>query len=190
MHLAGNTRVILRAPGSPRCARGFTLIEASLAVAIVGLGLLSSMALFEACTRQTRNANQTTTALMLVTHVQEAMVGLSFSDPGSATLHWGPELGESRASYNDLDDFDGLTFNPPIDALRAPLPNQSQYTQQVDVMPIDPNMPGQNADVAAPTIGKGTYTGAVRVRVTVLYKPTPTSPSETLMSSSWIKMDQ
>jgi type II secretory pathway pseudopilin PulG len=194
MRLAGNTR-IMRGTGArlhrrAGLRRAFTLIEASLAVAIVGLGVLSSMALFEACTQQTRTATQTTTALMLATHVQEAMAGLSFTDPGSATLHWGPETGESLASYNDVDDFDGQTFNPPIDGLRAQIPNQSQFSQRVDVMPVDPNMPGHNTNVASPTIGKGTYTGGVRVRVTVLYKRTPTSASETLLESSWIKMDQ
>jgi hypothetical protein len=161
-----------------------------MAVAIVGLGVLSTMSLFAACTQQTATATRSTTALMLATHVQEAMVGLSFSDPGTAALHWGPETGESLASYNDVDDFDGRTFNPPIDSQRATIPTQSQWSQQVDVMPIDPNLPGQNNNVAAPTIGKGTYTGAVRVRVTILFKQTPASPTESVLQTSFIKMDQ
>jgi type II secretory pathway pseudopilin PulG len=185
MRLAGNTRTIIRR----RCA-GFTLIEAAMAVAIVGLGVLASMSLFAACTQQTAAATRSTTALMLATHVQEAMVGLSFSDPGTATLHWGPEAGESLATYNDVDDFDGKTFNPPIDSQRAAIPSQSQWSQQVDVMPIDPNLPGQNTDVAHLTIGKGTYTGAVRVRVTILYNATPASPTESVLQTSFVKMDQ
>ena len=186
MALVGNTRITRRR----RARSAFTLIEASLAVAIVGLGVLAAMSLFAACTRQTQTATNSTVALMLATHVQEAMVGLSFSDPGTAALHWGPETGESLASFNDVDDFDALTFNPPIDSLRATIPSQSQWTQRIDVMPVDPNLPGQNANVAAPTIGKGTYTGAVRVRVTVLYRPTPAAPLESMWETSFIRMDQ
>ena len=55
------TVTLSHAPARRR-RRGFTLIEASLATVIVGVGILSMMQLFTACTQQNGNAVNMTTA--------------------------------------------------------------------------------------------------------------------------------
>jgi hypothetical protein len=164
-------------------------MEASLAVVIVAFGFLASMELFAACTAENRRSAQVTTAQMLTTSLHEMTTGLTFKDPFYATTTFGPELGETLATFNDLDDLDGFTSSPPIDATRTPIPELSQYTQIVTVMPIDPNRPGANTDEKTPEIAKATYTGGVRVRVTILYRRVPKDPPSEILKSSWVRLD-
>jgi len=90
-----------------------------------------------------------TTALMLATNIQEMMADLSFSDPVTANGVFGPEPGETLATYNDLDDFDMQTFDPPINASRSAIPELGQYSQLISLMPVYPYMPSANTNEAS-----------------------------------------
>lgn len=169
--------------------RGFTLMESALALVIVAFGFLSTMELFTSCTAENRRSAQVTTAQMLTTSLQEMTTGLAFKDPFYATSSFGFEAGESLPVFNDVDDFDGFTSSPPVDAMRSPISDLSQYTQVVTVMPIDPNRPGANTDVNNPEIPKLTYTGAVRVRVTILYRRGPADPPTEILRTAWVRLD-
>ena len=46
---------------------------------------------------------------------------------------FGPETGEILAGYDDLDDFDGANFSPPINADRSTLNDYTTFSQQVTV---------------------------------------------------------
>jgi type II secretory pathway pseudopilin PulG len=170
-----------------RLRRGFTLIETCLATMIVGLGITALMALTGALTTQNAAAGQTTTAMLLASHVQEAMAGLSFNDPAYATTYFGPEPGESLASFNDVDDFDGQVLNPPIDAARLPIAALGQYSQSISVVPVSANKPSNNTNPSAPDLPKTTYTGVVRVTVKILYKRPGTKTSDEVYRTSWIR---
>jgi hypothetical protein len=54
---------------------------------------------------------------------------------------------------------------------------------------VDTNRLGNNTDPAKPEIGKGTYTGGVRVRVSILYKGRPTEPAVEVMRGAWVRLD-
>jgi hypothetical protein len=164
-------------------------MEASLAVVIVAFGFLATMELFASCTAENRRSAQVTTAQMLTTSIQEMTTGLAFKDPFYATTSFGIELGETPATFNDCDDFDGFTSSPPVDATRTPIPELSQYTQVVTVMPVDPNRPGANADEKNPEIPKLTYTGALRMRVTILFRRTPKDPPSEILRTAWVRLD-
>ena len=182
------TNLVKRRGRVPR-RRGFTLIEAALTTVIVGLGILSMVELFAACTAQNAAANRMTTAMLLTSHIQECMAGLPFNDPFNPG-HFGPEIGETLATFNDVDDFDGSRFNPPIDSTRKPLPAQSQYTQVISVMPVYTNQLSVNTNETTPTIAKTTYTGAVRVRVKILYQRTPADTATEVYRADWIRLDR
>ena len=161
---------------------------------IVGTGVLASLQLFATCTTENLLASKATTARTLAENIREAMASMAFCDPVSAATVWGPEPGETLSNYDDVDDFDGpapaykgSSFNPPIDATRTAIPMLNAYTQVVTVMPVDPNDPASNSDESAPTLPKGAYTGAVRVRVKVYHKQTPTSPSQLVYTTSWVR---
>ena len=123
---------------------GFTLIESAIVMAIVGIGCVAMLQLLAAGTMANADSTELTTALMLANNVREATQtssAFSFTSPSSPT-HWGLEAGESAsnpAAWDDLDDFDGQAFNPPIDARRQQLPNYANWTQTVTVESVDPN---------------------------------------------------
>ncbi|MGD1278399.1 MAG: hypothetical protein ABR964_14395 [Tepidisphaeraceae bacterium] len=169
---------------------GFTLLETALATIIVAVGIVSMVQLFATCTAQNRNGAHMTTAMLLANNIQEMMANLPFNDPTYSSEYFGPEPGEVWPNYNDVDDFDGLKFNPPIDSFKNPLPQLSQYTQKITVMPIYPTQLNSNTNEASPSIPKTTYTGAVRVRVHVYYQQAPASPQVEVYSSSWIRVDR
>lgn len=150
-----------------------------MTTAIIGIAFVAVMELFAACTRQNRYANHATTAMMLAEHVQEMMIGLPFSDPNPLSAVFGAETGESLETYDDLDDFNGLSFTPPIDAQRQPIPELSQYTQTISVVNANPNQPSITG-----TAGK-----ALRIRVVVTYRSNSSSQVEQVYSLSWLVMN-
>jgi hypothetical protein len=162
-------------------------MEAALATIIVGVGITAMMALVGALTGQNATATKMTTAMLLASHVQECMEGLSFNDPAYASAYFGPEPGEMLASFNDVDDFDGQSLSPPIDAARQPIAALSQYTQVVTVLPVFANKLNTNTNPLSLDLPKTAYTGAVRVMVRVLYKRHPSVPAEEVYRTSWIR---
>lgn len=167
-----------RSTASSRCA--FTLIEAALATIIIGVGIVAMMQLFAACTQNNAYGSQQTTAMLLANNIQEAMASLSFDDPIYGSTTFGPESGETLATYNDLDDFNGASFNPPIDSLRNTISSLAQYTQNVTVTPVDPDQ--LNATKTA-------YSGAVRITVDVFYQENASSPKQQVYEISWTRFD-
>jgi type II secretory pathway pseudopilin PulG len=117
--------------------RGFTLIEAGMAIVIVGVGIVALMQLFAAGTRANSGATDLTIGSSLANNIRELTQSLKFSDAGSPA-HWGLETGETKLSADDLDDLDSQSFSPPIDARRTSLAGFSGWTQSIKVESIDP----------------------------------------------------
>lgn len=125
--------------------------------------------------------------MLLASNIQEAMAGLSFNDPAYSNTYFGPEAGETLASYNDVDDFDSLTISPPIDSARQTIPNLSQYSQVISVLPIYANKLNSNTNPTSLDLPKTAYTGAVRVMVRIMYKRTSGSVAQEVYRASWIR---
>jgi hypothetical protein len=176
--------------GKPGIRGGFTLIEAALTTMIVGVGFLAMLQLFTACTMNNAHGNHVTAAQMLANNAREMMQGIEFNDPITKQAVFGPEVGETLDGYDDLDDFDGARFNPPLDSTRQELPQLSQYTQVISVMPVDENQPSINANESAPALPKTAYTGAVRVRVRVLYAQDDSQVPQEVYRAQWIRLDR
>ena len=116
-------------------------MEAALATVIVGVGTLGMIQLLATGTVANGKANELSTGLTLANNIHEMMQTsstMSFADSPTATT-WGLESGESIATADDLDDFDGYTFNPAIDARRQSIAYLSGWTQTVKVERVDPN---------------------------------------------------
>jgi len=163
-----------------RQSRGFTLIEAAMTTAIIGIAFVSVLELFTACTKQNKVAASSTVAMMLAQHIQESLVSLPFTDPNPLSATFGAETGETLATFDDVDDFNGMTFNPPIDAGRTEIEGLDQYSQVITVT---------NANPARPS-ATGTAGSAVRVRVVVTYQANAAAPVEQVYSYSWLTMNQ
>src|SRR5687768_17326410 len=81
---------------------GYTLIETALATVIVGFGILAGLRLFAACTAQSREAAERTTAMFLASNVQEAMADLPFSDPSGSPTFGLEETGQPVRLWDDV----------------------------------------------------------------------------------------
>lgn len=109
-------------PRRPKARRAFTLIETSLALIIIGVGVLAFVDAQQGFTRNNSWSSQAATATLLANEVRELTRHCSRHDPvtsiwieagsGAPTVRgWGPEAGETTAdSFDDLDDFDGRVF--------------------------------------------------------------------------------
>jgi hypothetical protein len=170
----------------PKKRRGLTLLETSLATLIVGLSVLAITKLILAVTQQNFYAQKTTTALMLADNIRELMIGLPMCDPASG-VHLGPNTGQSTVDkFNDVEDFNGYTASPPIDANCQPINSLTNWQQSVTVTHVTPGNNGYNS-----TDPSSNDQGVVldRIKVVVSYSATP-SDSTTftpITTIEWVK---
>ena len=172
--------------------RGFTLIEAALTTVIVGTGVLAIVAAQQAYHEKNVWAQRSSTGVLLCNELRELTLTLPMHDPFTGNATVGPEGNEDTvADYDDLDDFAGavdattglgagVTFAPPINALRnqvADLPGWSQFIQVESVL--------QDNISSTFTQPLGT-TPLMRVTVTSRYQgPNDDSPT-TVAQLSWV----
>ncbi len=90
-----------------RC-RGITLIETAAATIIIGLACTALIKLSMTTTVHGREAQRISAGIMLAENIREMMAGLSFNDSVHGVSTFGPETGETLATYNDVDDFNGF----------------------------------------------------------------------------------
>ncbi|MCK5171773.1 MAG: hypothetical protein KAR47_00165 [Planctomycetes bacterium] len=113
---------------------GFTLLEALLAMVLIGISLTSIVASMGAYTQVTGVGLNLSTAEFLIEEIRELSAALPAIDPDTGIATFGVETGEgSVADYDDLDDFDGQTFSPPVDVSGTALTAFSAFSQQVVV---------------------------------------------------------
>jgi len=109
-------RVGLRRPG-------FTLLETSLAIIIIGVGVLAIIQAQQSFLQKNAWSTHSSTAAFLANEIREMTRGWPKHDPLSGGLYfenpeafsgfqgWGPEPNElDIEDYNDLDDLDGVVF--------------------------------------------------------------------------------
>lgn len=140
-HLSAKT--YSRRPARPSTRRrrsgltsGFTLIEAALVTTIISVGVVALLQLLATGTVTNTSSTEITTGLHLAKSVREMMFGMRYCDE-NVPLNFGPESGESLATYDDVDDFNGAVLNPPRDARRAQVANMSGWEQRVFVQKVD-----------------------------------------------------
>lgn len=115
---------------------GFSLIEVLIAILLVGLAIVSLVTVNGAFTKANGFGAELSTAEFLIEQMRELTTMLPVVDPQNGTTTFGPEAAETLATYDDLDDFDGLTFSPPIDADRNALNDLAAFSQQVTVQNV------------------------------------------------------
>ena len=155
-----------------RYRKAFTIIEALIAIILVGLAVASLVAANSSFTKANSAATNLSTAEFLVEQVRELTAMLAVVDPQSELSIFGPEEA-TLADYDDLDDFSGASFSPPINASRQPLNNLSAFTQQIIVQ----NVSSSNFELVVPNHS----TSFVRVTVRVFLN------SSQISSTTWIR---
>ena len=121
-----------------RRANGFTLVELSVCIAVVGTGLAAVMSLVPQLTGTADAGHHIATAVGLAELLIQEMDALPFEDT-AATCTFGVETDESdanRADFDDLDDYDGYTDTPPKDRNGNPDNNYADYNRSVAVVNV------------------------------------------------------
>lgn len=147
---------------------GFTLIEASLATVIIGVGVLAMVDAQSSFIVSNQWSSHAATATFLANEIRELtrslpkhdpVVGLFIQDNGDGGVSlqgWGPNTGETTVhDFNDIDDFDGITFSwigtpdlsngdlpGPINAFREVIPALT-----IDGQETEQNMTGWSQTV-------------------------------------------
>lgn len=112
-------RGLAHSPNPRRLAgRGFTLIETALATVIIGVGVVAIVEAHQAFMKSNQWSTHAATATFLGGEIRELSMNLPRHDPvtglrmeAGVVAGWGPEPGEVLVEdFDDLDDFDGLTF--------------------------------------------------------------------------------
>lgn len=173
-------------------ARGFTLIEAALTTVIVGVGVLAIVAAQQAYHQKNQWSQHVGAGLLLANELRELILTLPMHDPIGGSGNLGPETGETGiAAYDDVDDFAGpvtagkgagVSFSPPVNALRQTIPDMTGWTQHVEVINVLPDRMDVTAAFAQPL---GT-TDLMRITVTTTYQaPSETTPN-TIAQLTWV----
>ena len=151
---------------------GFTLIEVLIAIMLVGLAIASLVAANISFTKANAAGVELSTAEFLIEQIKELTALLPVVDPETGTDLFGPEEA-GPGSYDDLDDFDGASFSPPINANREFLNDFAAFSQKVTVE----NVSASNFE----TVVADHSTPFVRVTVRVLLN------SKEISSASWLR---
>lgn len=111
----------------------FSLIEAVIATAIVGGLLVAAMSAVGATARTRQVTADNETALRLAKDLLDEIVAKPYIDPQGSAI-FGPETGEStRASFDDIDDFNALVDDPPSTPDARTITAQTGWKREVIV---------------------------------------------------------
>jgi prepilin-type N-terminal cleavage/methylation domain-containing protein len=153
-------------------SNGFSLIEVMFAVLLVGLAIAAIVGANAAFTKANGAGADISTAEFLLEQIKELTATVAVVDPETETATFGAEEG-SVGLYDDLDDFDGASFSPPIGADRTGLTDFGAFTQQVTVQ----NVSASDFE----SVVADHSSDFVRVSVKVLLN------SKEISSASWIR---
>ena len=155
-----------------RYKSGFTLVEVLIATILVGLAIASLIGANISLTRANGIGADLSTAEFLIEQIRELGALLAVIDPETGTAQFGSEEA-ALADYDDLDDFDGKSFSPPINTNREALQSFAAFSQQITVENVDgANFENTVADHSS---------NFVRVTVRIFLN------SREISSTSWIR---
>lgn len=136
-------------------AEGFTLLETSFALVVIGVGVLAFVEAHQAFIQNNSWSSRAATATYLANEIRELMRRLPRHDPVTGLYFtstgelrgWGLEPGEIDVTdFDDVDDFSGLVFGAaghfegPINAFGEVIP-QTDLTGAVIIGPGERPLP-------------------------------------------------
>lgn len=161
----------------PRRPRAFTIAEVSVCVVIVGVMLVAALqTVGQSATVQQRIATRTRGSQLARAMLAEVMQQ-NYVEP-SVTPVFGPEGGETRATYDDVDDYNGLIDSTSVgkDGSSLAVPSASLWKRTVAVEWADP----LTLKAVAPQL----ETGVKLITVTVQYKNVVVTKAQALRTSA------
>jgi prepilin-type N-terminal cleavage/methylation domain-containing protein len=124
---------------APGWRRGFSLLEAVIAMLLVGLVLVAAFHVLGGTTQSTYLTAQYGTGLLLAEQLMAEVLACDYADPDQTPV-FGPEAGEggNRSTFDDVDDFHNWG-SAPTDVSGAAMAGFDGWTRTVTVAYADPN---------------------------------------------------
>ncbi len=146
-------------PTTPCIRRGITMAETIVASLLIGLVLVSTIQIVGPMVRATSVHADRVVAANLANELCEEIATKRWTsplldDPDSI----GPGAGETRETFDDIDDYDGWSSSPPMLADGTVNAALAGWTRSASVT---------HCDVDDPSVNAASYTGLKRVTVTV-----------------------
>jgi len=161
-----------------RDQRGVTLIDLILTIIIVAIAVPPMVALLSNMTRQSTFAVTVARANHLASTLFEEVRSKRWDEnTGAASATLGPDSGETRATYDDVDDFNGLNETPPRDSQGAAISGTTGFRQQMWVCYV------ASTALATPCLGSGTTSNYKHITVKVTDPQGRVTELVTLISS-------
>lgn len=120
--------------------RGFTIVEAAVSVAIVGVLLVSSTAVFGTIAKGRMSQTESRLAMLLAQQLMAEVMQTPFAQPGT-TPPFGPQSGQTRATFPAVDCYDGYIASPPVSQSGTALSDYTGWTEKVSVAFVAPSTP-------------------------------------------------
>jgi prepilin-type N-terminal cleavage/methylation domain-containing protein len=120
-----------------RARGGFTLIEAAVATAIIGVGATALLVSVKSNTQANDGGRLLTDAVFLAQEIREWSMKLAFVDPQAPTAAAGAD-GNDNGVPDDIDDLMGKSYCPPRDGQGNAMTGMNSWTQKVYVEYRDP----------------------------------------------------
>jgi len=136
----------------------FSYIEATVALVILGMGIATGMNLYGSYARGSLIETERAVAHALCTDLMEEILSKRFESGYYGSGSFGRADWENvRADFDDVDDYDGWTEDPPLEASGDPLASgvYTGYKRQVLVWNVDEDdlqTPGSDGDTAAKVV--------------------------------------
>lgn len=139
--------------------RAITLAETIVSTLLVGLVLVGTLQIVGPVIRSGSVMADKAVASNLARELSDEIATKYFTSPIISDVEsMGAAVGETRSTYDDIDDYHGIANSPPQLSSGSPMSNLSGWTRSVQVVHVDMNNPQ--------TIS-GSYTGLKRVTVSV-----------------------
>jgi MSHA pilin protein MshD len=151
----------------------FTIVEAMISTIIVGVMFVAALNTVGASRLTQHKASLVCRSQLLAESLMSEILRQSYKDPDGTPI-FGRESNESatpRTTWDDVDDYEGLSESPPVTKDGAALTNATGWQRTVKVEWVDAANPAQVQTVE---------TGVKRVVVTVAYKNVPQASLATL----------
>lgn len=119
--------------------RGFALVEAAISVLIVGIMFVAVLSTVGASRVSQYKTSISSQGHVLAGSLMDEILSQDYADPDGSSV-FGPEPGEStttRSDFDDVDDFNGWSSNPPTDKDGTELSLLAGWTRSVTVQRVN-----------------------------------------------------
>jgi MSHA pilin protein MshD len=122
--------------------KGFTLIEAIMSILIVGVMYVAALQTLGASRVGQATIADQRRGYELAQQLLAEIVSQPYADPVTGATTFGPEAGEAtgnRSQFDDVDDYNGWSEQPPKLKDGTAISNLSDWTRRVTVAWVDPS---------------------------------------------------